>query len=396
MNIVHITAGLVPIHGEFGGGVERHIRAVTTGLAARDHNVTVVDRRYDVDDPLSIDGVDVLRLAAPRVQTGLLDGWLDHVLNECLYSAGLRRAQERIAEADVVHAHNMYAGLAARRLARKARVPFVYTCHNGMWCTDDVNTYEQQVVRRFEGSLMRDADASIAVSEAVADGARTYGDADPTVIPNGVDTEIYGLDADTRPVEDTYELDGRKTVLFVGRLARAKGVDVLVKAARDVLDSSNDPVRFVLVGPDKHMFGGSAAESYPTEIRRLLDKLGVRDDFVFAGQVSDEELVSLYTAADAFVLPSRYEAQGMVLLEALASGTPVVGTDVGGIPEVVTSDVGRVVPPEAPVQLAEALLAVLDADRNGAMSVAARDYAERTYAWPRIVSRIESVYEGVR
>jgi len=393
LSVVHFTAGIVPIHGEFGGGVERHIRSVAGELVDRGHDVTLVDRRYDRDDPETVVGADVVRVGAPSVSTGLLDGWADHVFNEGLQAVALGTARSAVAEADIVHAHNAYVGTRALRLARRSGVPFAYTCHNGMWCAPDANVYERQVIRRIEGRLLRKSDVPIAVSDAVASGVRQRTSADPRVVPNGVDVEYYNPSADTTAVRERYDLRDEPVILFVGRLVRAKGVDVLVRAIARVREETDERVRLVLVGPNKHMFGGSEGDTYTGRIRRLVDQTGLGSDVVLAGQIPDDELRDLYAAADILALPSRFEAQGMVLLEALASGTPVVGTDVGGIPEVITTDVGRVVPSEDHDELAGALIDVLADD--GQMGRAARTRAEERYSWDRIVDDVESAYREV-
>ncbi|AHG04071.1 glycosyl transferase [Halobacterium sp. DL1] len=392
LDVVHVTAGIVPIHGEFGGGVERHVRSVTTELASRGHDVTVVDRQYGPDDPDALDGVTLRRVSARRVSTGLLDGWADHLINEALYAARLGQAARVVTDADVVHAHNAYAGLRAMRLARRADAAFAYTCHNGMWCADDVNVYERHVARRVEGHLLRSADLPIAVSQAVANGVQEHADASPKVIPNGVDVDLYRPDVSTSDVTESYNLGDRSTVLFVGRLVEAKGVDVLLRAARRVIEVADETPRFVFVGPNKHMFGGSGGDAYERRIDSLLDEQALREHVVFVGQVPDDELRALYAAADVFVLPSRFEAQGMVLTEALASGSPVVGTDVGGIPEVVTADVGSVVPPADREALADAIVEILAANIP---RIVPRDYAIEHYSWERIVDEIEAEYWSV-
>ena len=394
MNITHVTAGIVPVHSDLGGGIERHIRAVTSELADRGHDVSIVDSQHGPDDPATIDGVTVRRISRPSVSTGFLDGWADHVFNECIYSALLHRASDSIRDADVVHAHNMYAGLRAKRLAQSADVPFIYTCQNGMWCADSVNAYERHVVRGLEGRIADEAEQSIAVSKAVQTGLRRHAGTETTVVPNGVDVDKFSPNVDTSAVVKEKGLDEARTVLFVGRIARAKGIDVLIRAAERVVEKSDDPVQFVLVGPNKHMYGGSEDEGYGGELDVAFEAAGVRDRFIFTGEKADNELRQYYAAADVFVLPSRFEALPLVVLESLASGTPVVGSTAGGIPEMVTDDVGRTVPIGDDVALAEALVDVLDPETNERMSTAARERAESVYAWPNVVDRLEAIYEA--
>jgi len=393
MNILHFTSGTVPIHSDTGGGVERHIRSVTSELVSQGHSVTIVDNNYG-NGPSELNGVSIERFSTPQISTGVFDGWLDTVSNEVIFASRLGRAESLVREADIVHAHNAYVGTRVHRLANKTDTPFVYTCHNGMWCVDDVNAYERQIVRRIEGRLMTHADAGIAVSRAVADGIEDVTDTYPNVVPNGVDIDKFNPCVDGSSIGDKYGLNDSRVVLFVGRLSEAKGVDTLVKSVRSVVDNTSDPVKFLLVGPNVQMFGSETESEYGAEIHRLVDHEDVGDYLQFAGRISESDLTALYAAADVFALPSRFEAQPMVLVEALASGTPVVGSSAGGIPEVVTENVGSVVPTKNPEKLAKALTTILNlsSEEYEQMRQASRSYVESEYSWSNIVNRLSNIY----
>ena len=179
-------------------------------------------------------------------------------------------------------------------------------------------------------------------------------------------------------------------LLFTGFLIPRKGVRYLLDALA-LLPPRLDHWRLALVGdgPEEANLRGQAAA------------LGLTDRIEFVGVQPQPEVAAWMRRAQLFVLPSLEEGQGVVLLEALASGTPVVASDVDGIREVVTPEVGRRVPPADPPALAAALTELLsDPAQRAAMSAAARQRAETHYDWDiiarRFIDRYAALVEGNR
>jgi glycosyltransferase involved in cell wall biosynthesis len=219
---------------------------------------------------------------------------------------------------------------------------------------------------------VRRADRVLAVSEGTKrDLVERYG-ADErkiAVIPNGVD-EGFSPDGPSR--------DGAPYLLFVGALQRRK--DPL--AAIEALSLSDSDLRLVLVGPDK----GAAAEARATAAR-----LGLSDRVEFAGHVEKPTLAALYRGAEALVFPSRYEGFGLPVLEAMASGTPVVATSAGAIPEI-AGEAAVLVEPGDPVALAGGIERAL-ADRERLVP-AGLDRA-RLFSWTEAARRTLAVYRNL-
>jgi glycosyltransferase involved in cell wall biosynthesis len=135
------------------------------------------------------------------------------------------------------------------------------------------------------------------------------------MIPHGVDTDWFF------PREDTHMAvnEEKITLLYVGRLGARKGIDLVIRALDDVDDTEFE---FLIGGTGRHK----------EALRSLTQELDLDDSVTYLGYVPDEELPKLYSSADIFILPSRYEGFGLVLLEAIACGTPALGADAGGIP----------------------------------------------------------------
>ncbi len=296
------------------------------------------------------------------------------------YWLGVRRAVRRLREVfpfDVIHAHFGYPdGVAAEWLGRQCGVPVVVTEH-APWrpWMDDCPAARRQAVpaaRRFA--------CHIAVSRAVK---RTIVDftADPSrvrVIPNGVDSSVF------RPC-DPRERDPDK-ILFVGLPRPVKGVDLLLQAMVHVL-ARRPNSRLVVVGGAVYR----GTRGHMAELQAMADRHPLTGRVSFEGLQPVEEVARHMATSAVLALPSRLESFGAVLLEALACGTPVVSTLSGGPEDIVTPEVGHLVPVGDPAALASALLDVLDNPcRYPAERM--RAFAVERFSWERVADRIIDTY----
>ncbi|MGH2587507.1 MAG: glycosyltransferase family 4 protein [Dehalococcoidia bacterium] len=232
----------------------------------------------------------------------------------------------------------------------------------------------------FLRSLIRRLDARIAVSDAACRTVARHFPGAYEVIPNGIDVGRFH-----RPPLHAHEPDRHKrTVLFVGRIEQRKGLPILIRATA-MLRARLPDVRLVVVGdgPDREAN------------QRLAGALGC--DVTFAGRVPDERLPAYLRAAQVFCSPATGgESFGVVLLEAMAAGTPVVASDIDGYAELLATErAGLLVRPDDPRDLAAALARVLEEPelRQGLMERGYR--TAETHDWTRIVARLESVYRRV-
>lgn len=200
------------------------------------------------------------------------------------------------------------------------------------------------------------------------------------VIPTGVDVQRFRPDIDGSWVRARHDLDGHDVVLHVGRLAYEKDLPVLVNAFARLLPSRRN-ARLLLVGHGPFEKG----------LRALVRKRGIADHVIFAGFVPDEELPAYYAASDVLAIPSRFETQGLVVLEAMASGRPVAGANYRAIPEFVCDGRnGFLFPPRDAKSAATAIERCLD-DR-ARLGRGARDTAEG-FTLEATTRRLTRVYE---
>jgi D-inositol-3-phosphate glycosyltransferase len=377
------------------GGVERHVLEISKRMAGRGHAVTELTSDLSREYPMerfppsvprtdSVSGVRVRRLPVWSLPSEL----------HYPFFRGLGAALAEEAP-DVVHVHTYGTNHAAvaRRFSRSHRTPYVLSAHyHPIWSMEG-GAFRRRLRSFYDHQLaapiVRDAGVLIVQTREEERLIRENGFPLPTVatIPPG-----YTPLPDPRPEDPPF---GRSIgvegpyVLFVGRLASNKGLLTLVRAF-EVLARHDPSATLVLVGDD-----GGVRAAVEQEVARL--GLGAR--VRFAGFLTDEgRLSAAFRDARLFVLPSDYESFGLVLLEALAQGTPVIASRVGGIPEFIPDgSAGRLVPPGDSAALAAALLELWDDEpRRKAWGAFGRDQVVPKYTWDRVVDRLLEVYTEVR
>ncbi|MEM2870080.1 MAG: glycogen synthase [Thermoplasmata archaeon] len=289
-------------------------------------------------------------------------------------------------DCDIVHSHTWYMNLAGALAKKLYGIPAVATVHSleplRPWKAEQLGRgYELSKWMEREGLLA--CDRVIAVSEGMKrDITRCYPipPSKISVVHNGIDPRVF------RPSQDMRVLKrcgvGRPYVLFVGRLTRQKGVQVLVEASRGF-------------PPGTQTVLATGRPDEPGIVAELAGLLKGRRDVVWLNRALDRrELVALYSSASVSVTPSLYEPFGLVVLEAMACGSPVVASRVGGIPEIVEDGrSGFLVPPGDSRALAEAVSRLLgDEELRERFARRARERVERRFTWDIAARKTLDIY----
>lgn len=365
-----------------------------------------------------LDGVDVdvHCMGAPRDEADVYVHGVDPELKDAnasikTLSTGLRMADAAAAtDIDVVHSHTWYSGLGGHLTGLLKGIPHVATAHSlephRPWKREQLGG-GYDVSSWSERNAMEYADAVIAVSARMKDAIL---DAYPRISPDKVHVVLNGIDTELwhpRPTwEESKEQNGwsvleelgvdpsRPMVAFVGRITRQKGVAHLVKAA----SLFDDGVQLVLCA------GAPDTPEIAKETEQLVHDLQEKRDGIFwvKDMLPKEKIQEILTAADSFVCPSIYEPLGIVNLEAMACGTAVVASDVGGIPEVVVDgETGTLVhydesDPEGFERDIAAAVNNMVADRDHAAKVgqAGKKRAEDVFSWENIAEQTVEVYKS--
>ncbi len=371
------------------GGLGRHVAALSRTLAAQGHTVHVVTRDHD-DAPAeewTAEGIHVVRVAEepPVIPFDDLISWV------LAFNNRVQAAAQRICrdyEIDVVHAHDWLVAYAAAALKTTHDLPLVATVHateygrHQGWLPGPMNklihqvewwlTYEARRVITCSHYMRKQVDRIFELPAGKVD-----------VIPNGVAVRDFALPADEVARLRQEVCPDARMVLFAGRLEYEKGVQTVLHTLLQ-LNIDVGPVHFFIAGTG----------TYSAELRRMVDELGVGDHVTFTGFLEDEALRAHYAAADVAVAPSIYEPFGLVAIESMACGTPVVVGDTGGLREIVAAgDSGLRVTPDDPDALAHALARVLtdDALAERLVAGAAKVIHER-YEWSRVAERTVQTY----
>lgn len=372
------------------GGAETHVHSLATRLEQRGHEAVVYTSdlktefpmhriSHDIPEYSTVDGVPVRRFRAHSLPDGLHWVWMPSM-----------RAMNK-DRADLIHAHSYgyHQTHIAAKAAKRLGVPFVYTPHYHPPYSTTGGAGRRRL-RAFYDTVLgkrpfNAASLVIAVSSPelelmkplIPPKTRTV------VIPNGIDLKRFASEGDGRAFRELHHIYG-PMLLFTGRLAVNKHLEAVIDLLPALLKEFPD-LTFVAVGEDHAM---------RRPWQDLAQRLGVEKHVKFIGHISDAELVDAYRACDVFVLPSDYEAFGIVLLEAMACGKPCVATRVGGVLDIITDrQTGLLVSYGDRAALKGALVSLLgDGSLRRELGAAARHAVSERFDWDAIVTRIEAEY----
>ena len=387
---------LAALGGVDAGGQNVHVAALSEALAKRGHHVTVYTRRDATELPARVQvgrRFEVVHVDAGPARHVPKDELLPF-MGELADGAAKDWSQR---PPDVVHGHFWMSGLAALDAARRPgagyRVPVIQTFHalgtvkRRHQGAEDTSPQER---RWLEPGVGRSADRIIAtcsdeVFELKAMGIDT---GKISIAPCGVDLDFFSADGPAAARTASHR------ILSVGRLVPRKGVDLVIRALPHLREAGFDDVELLIVGGG----GDSGVLDADPEVRRLMDlaaELGVADQVRLQGQVSRGEMPGIFRSADAVVCAPWYEPFGIVPLEAMACGVPVVAAAVGGLRDtVVDRGTGLHVPPRDPEAIASALAMLLDnPSLRTELGNAGKVRARTRYSWDRVAAETEKAYQ---
>lgn len=280
---------------------------------------------------------------------------------------------KRFGRPDIIHAHGvLWAGVAAREVGRQLGIPYIVTEHSSLFTRGLIKAWQEPLIR----AAFRDAKDVWAVSDALADRLSPYiNNKEVKVIPNMVDVDYFILPPNPRVLKPFRFL----TIAF---LYPHKGIDILLHAFSQSFSNDDDVILEI---------GGDGPQR--SKLEKLTNHLGIKHKVKFLGALSRDAVRQALWRANAFVLPSYTETFGVVLIEAMATGLPVVATRCGGPEEIVTPKVGFLVDPGDVKALAQALKTV-ESNYSEFMAKAQeiRKIAVSRYSCKAIVNQILSCY----
>ena len=397
------TCPLATLGGKDTGGMNVYVRELTRQLGHMGIHVDVFTRSQDDHVPHVLHelgyGNRVVHVPAGPEHPVSKQEMANYIPQ---FVDGVNQfALEKNIKYDIIHSHYWMSGIAAAALSDLwAGTPIVHMFHTLGEMKNRIARSEAEREGEYringEKQVLGRVNRITVATLAELTQLRFLYKADPNkmvVIPPGVDVgHFYPIPSDEAKTYIGIKPEDRM-ILFVGRIEPLKGVDTLLQAMACLqLKEAQRPVHLAIIGGDPT----ASPEQMTVEMARLqklCEVLGLDQSVVFLGKRDQDKLPYYYSAAEVLVMPSHYESFGMVALEAMACGTPVIASEVGGLAYLVRDgETGFTIPAEEPDALCEKLTWLLnDSELHQKMSRQAAEYAQ-DYAWEKIAKQIVDVY----
>jgi len=368
------------------GGIARHCEGLAKALVRENHEVHVVT----LDFPGSPGYEEMERVKVYRTATEL--GHPNFLTWVLLFNHFLEKRMADLGpqvEFDVLHVHDWLTAFAGISFKHYLRKPMVLTVHStevgraqGLHGADSFSIDGIEWWTAYEAS--RVVVTSHSMKREICDHFHLPWDK-VDVIPNAIDVTQYNTPVDTGPVRARYGVGwGEKLVLCVGRLVPQKGIEYFIRAI-PMIAQRYPEAKFVIVG-----------EGWSRDyLEGVAQSMGLTRQILFTGFISDAEVIALMTSADVLVIPSVYEPFGIVALEGMATGVPVVASRVGGLAEVIEHDrTGIFVYPRNPGSIAWGVDQILSSPSHAEwLTQNAKERLHKTYSWEAVAMKTVEVYE---
>ncbi|MEE9525563.1 MAG: glycosyltransferase family 4 protein [Candidatus Woesearchaeota archaeon] len=297
--------------------------------------------------------------------------------------AYIKKTQQVIKEfaPDIIHAQHLWV---APYVAHKLKIPYIVTAHG----TDLMGFSKDKRYHKYALEGANNAHKIITISKQVhQDVLKLYKvpESKLALNPNGFDEDKFKiLKVDKNKLLKLFDIHKphKKIISFVGKLTDFKGIDILIDAIPKINKAFPDTL-YIIAG------GGQLKD----KLHQQAYKLGIDGQIFFIGLQPQENIAQIYNIADVSVVPSRIEPFGLVAIEALACGTPVVATNAGGLPDFINSKVGQLVPMNNPDALAKAIIEELKNKTKQTKGKYAAKYAKKNFSWGSTLKKVIQLYK---
>jgi D-inositol-3-phosphate glycosyltransferase len=389
LKIAMLSAHSCPV-GDLGakdtGGMSVYIRELTRELEKKGHNIDVYTRIHDPADPLVEDLGERARLIHLRAGKEATIQKMAVYFSLPEFTFNLEHYwQDNSLRYDIVFSHYWMSALVGKYLRQKYQIPYITMYHTLGAVKNAIGIGEGEPSLRIvsERDTIADCQKVIVATEKEKQDLVRYYKALPEkvgVVPCGVNMDLF-KPVDKMLARQKLGLSDDKILLYVGRIDPLKGIDQLLKTI-PLLKNQNG-VRLIIIGGDEN------SREEVGNLQDLAASLGISDRVNFQGLIKQDRLSDYYSTADVCVVPSYYESFGLVPLESLACGTPVVATDVGDLKNIIKQgETGYVVPDNAPEKLATAISLVLSKPRLDIKSSLVIRASVSAWDWANVAEQV--------
>ena len=375
------------------GGPARVVYELSKELVKRGHEVTILttdlykpNQRYvSRETPECVDGIQVFRFR-------YISDWLAWKHKTYISIGLMRYLRDHLREYDIVHLQDLISvhAIATAKYCKKHDIPYVLTTHGSIPWPIEEGCLKRLFGVTFGYKILRDASKVIAINKTEAEQCRKLDENKNKIeiVPNGIDLSEYDNLPEKGDFRKKYGIgNNERMILYLGRIHKIKGIDLLVRAFADLINKELNNVKLVLVGPD---------DGYQSALEELIQSLKVDDKVLFTGFVTNEEKMAAFVDADVFVNPRTDEIFGIVFLEACACGTPVICSRGCGIADIIDGKTGFAVPYDKD-QLRDAIIKILsDKELRRRFGERGRKLVEEQFNWDIVVEQLEKIYGDVK
>ena len=389
MKILQVISSFPPAYAYGGGPTAAY--EISKELVKKGHDVTVyttdaysLNSRFKyTENPIWLDGIEVYHFK--------------NISNKYAYVKNLSLAPEmafalnkNIKKYDIVHLHEYrsFQSIFVYLFTKKYGIPYILQSHGST-----VNIIEKQKLKKlydcFSGRrILKSASMVVAVTK---DEAKQYkliniNETKIEIIPNGIDLLKYNNLPKKGVFRKKYSINNdEKIVLFLGRIHKIKGIDLLLKAFADLIKKL-DNVTLVIVGPD----GG-----FLSALKQLIRELNIGDKVLLTGPLYEKDKLMAYVDANVCVLPSRYEIFGITALESCACGTPVIVTSEYGISNKINNIAGYAIRFDKNKLVNSILKVLINEELRKKFGKGGKELVRNQFAWNMIISKFEKMYLNI-
>ncbi|MCL0073613.1 glycosyltransferase family 4 protein [Dehalococcoidia bacterium] len=403
MRILHISTGVQKIPPDRVGSPEGHISFMSKYLVKMGHEVTILDRKYSPFDPSleQVDGINIVRLPVKSFPPSALEGkfpflyWIRSGLNTTLFTFKVNKCLKQAGEFDVMNTYVISLTFLLLILNKGLNGKIFYNHHAAFWPSQSGGILNRLLLllgsftmKRVKRTIVQNDSQRSHLIRCLKLAEQKF-----VVLPPGIDMHLSSSNTKVNDIKAKYQLNGRKLILFVGRINQMKGLEYLVRAANIVINQYNyEKALFLLVGPFESVEIDKPG-GYTARIFDLIKSFKLEDNVRLTGTVPLDDVTKLYLACDMFILPSVVEQFPLVVIEAMAAGKPVVATKTpGALMQVRDGWNGFLVEIGDEEELAEKTRYLLDNPEEARrMGANAREFAQG-FDWSIIVQRYLEVF----
>jgi len=388
LNILMIGSEFDTVPPTCGGGIERVIDRLTHYLAKKGHNVYLITLR----NSHSLGNIqrNICRMEIDR------DKSHPSFYKILRFNASL--LNKKNMEVDVVHTHTRYSALVANNLFSK---PIIFSVHNAeAWISAPPTIKERlkyHFVRQIEINAIEKSTSCLVVSQSlmatITRNIRRKLD-NLVYFPNAVDLSLFNS-SEKKEILSKYKFNESKLIILqVGRIHPRKGIHTLLQAAASLKEVATE-IQFIVIGPYYSYTGSNVSFDYLEDLREIMRTERIRNVRFLGGQLPYSDILKLYASSDIYVSTSYAEGMPLSILEAMASGKPIVATNVGGNSELVSNNVnGLLFKPGDHLELSNLILRLYDdADLRKKMGQRSRNIIENCYTWEQRTESLISIYK---